>query len=65
MALEFDEQLSRLQKPDRSDMTDKEYALFDKNVKAMLKNWGFINKLFKILPLNAKEYIGFLKLRSS
>ena len=48
MALEFDEQLSRLQKPDRSDMTDKEYALFDKNVKAMLKNWGFINNLFKI-----------------
>ncbi|MCR5175625.1 MAG: peroxidase-related enzyme [Anaerovibrio sp.] len=65
MALKFDEQLSRLQKPDRSDMTDKEYALFDKSVKAMLKNWGFINNLFKILPLNAKEYIGFLNLKSS
>lgn len=65
MALVFDEQLSRLQKPDREEMTDEEYAVFDKNVTAMMKNWGFINNLFKILPLNAKEYIGFLNLKGS
>ena len=53
--LEFDEQLSRLQKPDREEMTDEEYAVFNKNVEVMEKNWGFINNLFKILPLNAKE----------
>ena len=41
MALKFDEQLSRLQKPDRAEMTDEEYKLFDKNVKAMMKNWVF------------------------
>ena len=29
MALEFDEQLSRLQKPDRNEMTNKEYAVFN------------------------------------
>ena len=31
MALEFNEQLSRLQKPDRAEMTDEEYAVFAKN----------------------------------
>ena len=65
MALVFDEQLSRLQKPVRSDMTDEEYAVFDKNVEVMMANWGFINNLFKVLPLNAKEYIGFLNFKAS
>lgn len=65
MALKFDEQLSVLQKPDRAEMTDEEYALFDKNVETMTQNWGFINNLFKILPLNAKEYIGFLNFKGS
>ncbi len=40
MALEFNEQLSRLQKPDRDEMTDEEYAIFNKNVETMEKNWG-------------------------
>lgn len=65
MALEFNEQLSRLQKPDRAEMTDDEYAVFDKNVETMQANWGFINNLFKVLPLNAKEYIGFLNFKGS
>ncbi|MEY8387519.1 peroxidase-related enzyme [Oscillospiraceae bacterium 38-13] len=65
MALEFNEQLSRLQKPNRAEMTDDEYAVFDKNVETMQANWGFINNLFKVLPLNAKEYIGFLNFKSS
>ena len=65
MALVFDEQLSRLQKPVREDMTDEEYAVFDKNVEVMMENWGFINNLFKVLPLNAKEYIGFLNFKGS
>lgn len=37
MALEFNEQLSRLQKPDRAEMTDEEYAVFAKNVEVMEK----------------------------
>jgi len=66
MALEFDEQLSRLQKPDREkDMTDEEYAVFDKNVETMMENWGFINNLFKVLPVNASQYIGFLNFKGS
>lgn len=63
--LEFDEQLSRLQKPDREEMTDEEYAVFNKNVEVMEKNWGFINNLFKVLPLNASQYIGFLNFKGS
>ena len=46
MALEFDEQLSRLEKPNRNEMTNKEYAVFNENVETMEKNWGFINNLF-------------------
>jgi uncharacterized peroxidase-related enzyme len=65
MSLEFDEKLSRLQKPDRSEMTDAEYEVFDSNVEAMMKNWGFINNLFKVLPLNASEYTGFLDFKDS
>lgn len=56
MALEFDEQLSRLEKPNRNEMTNKEYAVFNENVETMEKNWGFINNLFKVLPLNASQY---------
>lgn len=65
MALEFDEKLSLLQKPSREDMTDEEFKLFEENVDFMQKNWGFINNLFKVLPLNASQYIGFLKLKAS
>lgn len=65
MALEFDEQLSRLQKPDRAEMTDAEYDVFNKSVEKMTEKWGFINNLFKILPLNAKEYLGFLNFKQS
>jgi uncharacterized peroxidase-related enzyme len=63
--LQFDEQLSYLQKPDRGEMTDEQYAEFSKNVEAMEKNWGFINNLFKVLPLNASQYIGFLNFKAS
>lgn len=65
MALEFDKQLSLLQKPDKSEMTQEEFDLFEKNVDTMMENWGFINNLFKILPLNAKQYVGFLNFKAS
>ena len=65
MPLEFNEQLSRLQKPNRAEMTDEEYAVFSQHVETMEENWGFINHLFKVLPLNAKEYIGFLNFKKS
>ena len=65
MALEFNEQLSRLQAPKREDMTDEQYAVFDKAVETMEKNWGFSNNLFKVLPLNAAQYIGFLNFKGS
>lgn len=65
MSLKFDEQLSCLQKPAREEMTDEQYAVFDKQVETMEKNWGFINNLFKVLPLNPLQYIGFLDFKAS
>ena len=63
--LQFDEQLSYLQKPVPEDMTDKQYELFNKFVETMRKDWGFINNLFKVLPLNASQYEGFLHFKTS
>lgn len=51
MALEFNEQLSRLQKPDRAEMTDEEYAVFAKNVEVMEKNWGVHQQSFQGVAL--------------
>ena len=65
MSLEFKEQLSSLQKPDREEMTEAQYELFDGKVEEMEKNWGFSNNLFRILPLNAEEYVGFLNFKGS
>lgn len=65
MSLQFDEQLSLLQAPKREEMTDEEYKVFNDNVETMEKNWGFINNLFKVLPLNASQYIGFLNFKGS
>ena len=65
MALVFDEQLSLLQKPNKDEMTQEEFAIFEKTVDTMMENQGFINNLFKVLPLNAKQYIGFLNFKNS
>ena len=64
-ALVFDEQLSYLQKPVREEMTDEQYELFNENVETMQENWGFFNNLFKVLPLNASQYEGFLHFKAS
>ncbi len=65
MSLQFDEQLSYLQKPSRDEMTDAQYKVFDDTTSTMEQNWGFINNLFKVLPLNASQYIGFLDFKAS
>ena len=64
-SLQFDEQLSYLQKPVREEMTDEQYELFNKYVETMQENWGFFNNLFKVLPLNASQYEGFLNFKAS
>lgn len=65
MPLEYDEQLSYLQKPDKKDIPPEVQELFEQNVDYQMKNWGFINNLFKVLPLNALQYKGFLDLKAS
>ncbi len=46
MSLEFDEQLSLLQKPERSEMTDEQYEVFNKNVEMMEKKLGLYKQPF-------------------
>ena len=65
MKTKYDEQLSYLQKPDVSEIPDDVQAIFDKYTETQLKNWGFINNLFKVLPLNALQYKGFLDFKMS
>ncbi len=65
MSLEFDEKLSHLEKPSRADVPDEHMKIYEENVASMEKNWGFINNLFKVLPLNSSQYMGFLHFKAS
>lgn len=65
MTVKYDEQLSCLQKPDAADIPPEIKEVFDKNTDFMMKNWGFINNLFKVLPLNPLQYKGFLDFKAS
>lgn len=65
MTVQYDEQLSYLQKPDKDEIPAAVQALFDANTDFQLANWGFINNLFKVLPLNPLQYKGFLDFKAS
>jgi uncharacterized peroxidase-related enzyme len=65
MSEKYDEQLSYLQKPDAADIPPEVQELFNKNTDFQTENWGFINNLFKVLPLNALQYKGFLDFKAS
>ena len=59
------EQLSYLRKPDPSEIPQELQELFDKYITSQMDNWGFINNLFKVLPLNAQQFKGFLDFKAS
>ncbi|WP_042348084.1 peroxidase-related enzyme [Bacillus massiliigorillae] len=61
----YSEQLSYLEKPNEKEIPEDLQALFDENIEFQQKNWGFINNLFKVLPLNPYQYKGFLDLKNS
>ncbi len=65
MSFEFDEKLSYLEKPSRADVPEEDMKVYEENVALMEKNWGFINNLFKVLPLNSSQYMGFFRLKES
>lgn len=65
MTVRYDEQLSYLQKPDAAAIPPEVQAVFDQNTAFQQQNWGFINNLFKVLPLNALQYKGFLDFKAS
>ncbi|MPL65607.1 hypothetical protein SDC9_11271 [bioreactor metagenome] len=65
MSDKYDEQLSYLQRPDSSDIPAEVQEIFDNNTDFQMENWGFINNLFKVLPLNPLQYKGFLDFKAS
>ncbi len=65
MSVKYDEQLSYLEKPDAAAISPEVQAIFDQNTDSQRKNWGFINNLFKVLPLNPLQYKGFLDFKAS
>ncbi len=65
MTEKYPEQLSHLQKPDEKEIPGELQELFDKATDDQVRNWGFINNLFRVLPLNARQYKGFLDFKNS
>jgi len=65
LSAKYEQQLSYLQKPNASEIPPEVQAVFDKYTETQLKNWGFINNLFKVLPLNSLQYKGFLDFKAS
>ena len=61
----YTEQLSYLQTPDEKKIPVELQAEFDQHVDFQQENWGFINNLFKILPLNPLQYKGFLDFKNT
>lgn len=65
MSTKYDEQLSYLEKPDEKEIPLEIQKIFDENINYQLENWGFINNLFKVLPLNPLQYKAFLDFKAS
>jgi uncharacterized peroxidase-related enzyme len=61
----YPEQLSFLKCPVEKEIPVELQAEFDSYVEFQQKNWGFINNLFKVLPLNPYQYKGFLEFKKS
>lgn len=61
----YEEQLSYLQKPSEEEIPEDVQQLFNQHVEKQLEQNGFVNNLFKILPLNALQYKGFLEFKYS
>ena len=49
MSLVFDEQWSALQKPNREEIPDELFEVFENAADTQMENWGFVNSLLKIM----------------
>ena len=61
----YNEQLSHLQVPNEKEIPLELQEIFDGHVEKQLEQNGFVNNLFKVLPLNAAQYKGFLDFKYS
>ena len=65
MTEKYPEQLSHLQKPDEKEIPGELQELFDKATDDQMRNWGFINNIFRVLLPNARQSKGFLDFKNS
>lgn len=61
----YDQKYSYLEKPNESEIPTELQKEFDATINSQIEQQGFFNHLFKILPLNAQQYKGFLNLKES
>lgn len=57
--------LSYLQSPDWNEVPDEIQNIVSTTMESQQENWGFINNLFKVLPLNPIQFKGFLDFKAS
>ncbi|MGG0657018.1 peroxidase-related enzyme [Rummeliibacillus pycnus] len=61
----YDKKYSYLEKPNESEIPSELQKEFDAAIDSQIEQQGFFNHLFKILPLNAQQYKGFLNFKES
>lgn len=61
----YEEKYSYLEPPNEEEVPEELQKEFDEVIEAQLNKQGFFNHLFKILPLNAKQFKGFLDFKQS
>jgi len=61
----YDQKYSYLEKPNESEIPEDLQKEFNAAIDSQIEQQGFFNYLFKILPLNAQQYKGFLNFKDS
>jgi len=61
----YDKKYSYLEKPNQEEIPADLQQEFEAAIDGQMEQQGFFNHLFKILPLNAHQYKGFLNLKES
>ncbi|MGX9134399.1 peroxidase-related enzyme [Rummeliibacillus sp. JY-2-4R] len=61
----YEQKYSYLDTPNEAEIPEELQQEFDTALEGQMEQQGFINHLFKILPLNAKQFKGFLEFKQS
>ena len=61
----YDQKYSYLETPNEAEIPEELQQEFDTALDGQMEQQGFINHLFKILPLNAQQFKGYLDFKQS